>query len=74
MTKSVEITFARSAKLSGGVAVLLVADGAKPGPAAEIADPGGVLAKALKVSDFKGKARASVNIVAPAASPAAPLR
>ncbi len=69
MTKTVDITFARSAKATGGLAVLTAAEGAKPGPAASEVDPGGVLAKALKVSEFKGKARASVDILAPAESP-----
>ncbi|MEX0955614.1 MAG: leucyl aminopeptidase [Rhizobiaceae bacterium] len=69
MTKSVEITFTQSAKPAGGVAVLLAAEGAAPGPAADV-DPGGVLDKALRVSEFKGKARAAVDILAPAASPA----
>ncbi|MBO6719313.1 MAG: leucyl aminopeptidase [Rhizobiaceae bacterium] len=70
MTKSVEITFARSAKPAGGLAVL-VADGKGAlGPAAVDVDPGGVLEKALRVSEFKGKARSAVDIVAPAGSPA----
>jgi leucyl aminopeptidase len=70
MTKSVEISFAQSGKLSGGLAVLLAAEGAAPGPVAAGVDPEGVLEKALRVSLFKGKARAAVDIVAPAGSSA----
>ncbi len=70
MTKSVEITFAQSAKLKGGVAVLLAAEGADPGPAAAEVDAGGVLSRAVSVSEFKGKARAAIDILAPAGSKA----
>ena len=70
MTKSVEITFTQSAKPTGGVAVLLAAEGAEPARSAADVDPGGVLEKALRVSEFKGKARAAVDILAPAESPA----
>ncbi|MBO6902241.1 MAG: leucyl aminopeptidase [Rhizobiaceae bacterium] len=70
MPKSVEITFARSAKPAGGVAVVLAAEGGKPGPSAEAVDPAGVLKKALKVAEFKGKARTTVDVIAPSGSSA----
>ncbi|MBO6539105.1 MAG: leucyl aminopeptidase [Rhizobiaceae bacterium] len=70
MSKSVEITFTRSAKPSAGLAVLLAAEGAAPGPSAQAVDPAGVLEKALKIADFKGKARSAVDVIAPAQSSA----
>ncbi|MBO6725590.1 MAG: leucyl aminopeptidase [Rhizobiaceae bacterium] len=70
MSKSVEITFTRSAKPSAGLAVLLAAEGAAPGPSAQAVDPAGVLEKALKVAEFKGKARSVVDVIAPAQSSA----
>ncbi|GAB5508138.1 MAG: leucyl aminopeptidase [Rhizobiaceae bacterium] len=70
MSKSVEITFTRSAKPSAGLAVLLAAEGAVPGSSAQAVDPAGVLEKALKIADFKGKARSAVDVIAPAQSAA----
>ena len=70
MSKSVEITFARTAKPASGVAVLLAAEGGALGASASAVDPAGVLEKALKVAEFKGKARAAVDVIAPAQSPA----
>ncbi len=63
-----EITFARSAKPTDGLAVLLASSGAKFGEVAKDVDPGNVIEKAVKVSGFSGKALASLDLVAPAGS------
>ncbi|MBX3575685.1 MAG: leucyl aminopeptidase [Rhizobiaceae bacterium] len=65
-----DITFSRSAKAAGGLAVLLAATGGKLGSAAKALDPGKVLAKAFKVSGFTGKPLSVVDLLAPARSPA----
>jgi leucyl aminopeptidase len=64
------ITFARIATPKKGTVVLLAAKGGDlPELSGEI-DPGGVLPKAVKVSDFSGKAKSVVDVVAPAESSA----
>src|SRR5262245_22042726 len=68
MPSTVEITFTRSAKPSDGLAVLLSAAGAEFTAAAELADPGKVIEKAVKVSGFSGKALATLDLIAPAGS------
>jgi len=70
MPKTIEITFARSARPSDGLAVLLAADGARLGAAAETVDPAKVLQKVFRITGFKGKARGAVDVVAPEASAA----
>ncbi len=65
-----EIIFSRTAKQSSGVAVILSgADGAVSAGAG-IADPQEVSKKAAKIADFKGKEMATLDILAPAGSPA----
>jgi leucyl aminopeptidase len=70
MSKTIEITFARSAKPTDGLAILLSADGGKLGAAAESVDPAKVLQKVFRVTGFKGKARSAVDVIAPQASAA----
>ncbi|WP_425418813.1 leucyl aminopeptidase [Oricola indica] len=69
MTVHPTFTFAKSTAPKKGAAVFLVAKGGKPPAMAEEADPSGVIAKAIDVSKFDGKAKSVVDIVAPAGSP-----
>jgi len=69
MTVLPTISFARIAAPKKGTAVILAAkDGKLPALAAEI-DPSGILAKAIEVAKFKGKAKAVVDVVAPGGAP-----
>ena len=70
MSKSLEISFARSARPSGGLAVVLAGDGGKRGEAGAIADPGGVLDRATRIAGFSNKFGAVLDVVAPERSPA----
>ena len=69
MSRTIEISFARSAKPSDELSVLLAADGGRLGAAAQVADPSGVLTRAFRISGFRGKARAATEVVAPQGSP-----
>jgi leucyl aminopeptidase len=70
MTSKFDITFARSAKASGGTAVVLkLADGDGYSGGAGV-DPAGALARAAKTSKFKGKFGAKMDVLAPQDSPA----
>ncbi|MBN9036816.1 MAG: leucyl aminopeptidase [Rhizobiales bacterium] len=69
MSRTIEISFARSAKPSDELSVLLAADGGRLGAAAQAVDPSGVLARAFRISGFRGKARATTEIVAAQGSP-----
>ena len=68
MALGLEIVFASSAAPVEGVAAALVGSGSAFGPivAALDAKSGGALQKAAAAADFKGKARAAVEILAPA--------
>ena len=69
MTVLPTISFAKIAAPKKGTAVLFVADGGKlPEIAAEI-DPSGVLANAIKIARFSGKAKSVVDVLAPAGAP-----
>ena len=70
MTSQLDITFARSARPAGGHAIVLAAQGAKLGESASAVDPAGVLARAVKIAEFKGAAFSSMDVIAPAESPA----
>jgi leucyl aminopeptidase len=69
MPNVVDIVFTRTAKPGDGLAVIVAAAGAKFGPSVADADPGNVLDKAAKVSAFTGKALATLDLIAPSASP-----
>ncbi len=70
MTVKFEIAFAKSARIAGGVAVLLKTIEAKHAAGADIADPDDVLSKATRVAKFTGKSLRSLDVVAPHGSPA----
>ncbi len=70
MSVEIDISFAKSAKVSGGLAVAIGTEASPVSEAARGFDPAGVLDKAVSVAGFKGKAYATVDILAPKDSPA----
>ncbi len=69
MTVTVDVTISKSAKVKGGLAILLVAeDGAPAGGA--LVDPEGVSGKASELVAFKAGQFAKCEILAPHGSPA----
>jgi leucyl aminopeptidase len=70
MKSKFEFTFARSIKVSGGVAILLKTADADDYAGAEAADPRGVAVRAGRAARFKSKAFATLDILAPEGSPA----
>jgi leucyl aminopeptidase len=71
MSRSIEISFSRAPKaISGGLAVLLVSEPGGISEAAAMVDPANRIERAVRVAEFKGKAMATLDIVAPADSPA----
>ncbi|MGN6468968.1 MAG: leucyl aminopeptidase [Rhizobiaceae bacterium] len=74
MSRTIEISFSRTPKAISGagsaLAVLLVAENGGLGEAAAAVDPGKRIARAIEVAEFKGKAMATLDIIAPAESPA----
>jgi len=65
MPRTIEISFARSAKPSDELSILLAAEGGRLGPAAAAVDPAGVLERAFRIAAFTGKVRTFAEIVAP---------
>ncbi|MAY60972.1 MAG: leucyl aminopeptidase [Rhizobiales bacterium] len=70
MSVEIDISFAKSTKISGGLAVAVGSEASPVPEAARAFDPAGVLDKAVSVAGFKGKAYATVDILAPKDSPA----
>ncbi|MGV8939763.1 MAG: leucyl aminopeptidase [Allorhizobium sp.] len=69
MSAKLDITFAKSVKLAGDLAILLkTAEGDRPAGVAE-ADPENVYAKAAKVAKFSAKSMSLLDIVAPHGAP-----
>ncbi|MGV1792482.1 leucyl aminopeptidase [Rhizobium sp. A37_96] len=69
MSVKFEISFAKSARLSGGLAILLKGTDSELPAGAESADPANVFARAAPVSGFKSKVLSSLDIIAPEAAP-----
>lgn len=69
MPAKFQISFAKTARADGGVAVLLKLSGDQPPAGAADADPAGVYAKASTVGEFSGKSASVLDIVAPHGSP-----
>jgi len=65
MTSKFDISFARSAKASGGTAIVLKLTDSDGYSGASAVDPAGVLARAAKTSKFKGKFGARMEVLAP---------
>jgi leucyl aminopeptidase len=71
MSRTVEISFSRASKaISGGLAVLPISEQGGVSEAAATVDPADRIGRAVRVAEFKGKAMATLDIVAPADSPA----
>ena len=68
MKSRFEFTFARSAKVSGGTAVVLKLQDSSGYSGGDNADPAGVLARAARTAKFKGKLLAKMDILAPQGS------
>ncbi|TCL70242.1 leucyl aminopeptidase [Rhizobium sp. BK251] len=69
MSAKFEVSFSKSVRLSAGLAILLKASGSELPAGAEAADPANVFAKAAKIAQFSGKARKTLDIIAPEGSP-----
>ncbi|MBX4928371.1 leucyl aminopeptidase [Rhizobium binae] len=69
MSAKFDISFAKSAKLNSGLAILLKTAEANAAAGAETADPAGVIGKAAKIARFSGKSMAALDIVAPEGAP-----
>lgn len=75
MSAKFDISFANSASLENALAVTLQASGdAQAAAGASEADPGGVIARAAKISGFSAKSMATLDVIAPHGSSADRLR
>ena len=70
MSAKFDISFSKSAKISGGLTILLKASESDLAAGAEIADPAGVIARAAKIAKFRAKPMSALDLVAPEGSPA----
>jgi leucyl aminopeptidase len=74
MSRKIDVSFSRPPKAASGagtgLAVLLATEEGGIGDAAALVDPGHCVERAMRVAEFKGKAMATLDIVAPADSPA----
>ncbi|TCU11010.1 leucyl aminopeptidase [Rhizobium sullae] len=70
MAAKFDISFSKSAKISGGLSILLKASDADLAAGAEIADPASVIARAMKIAKFSAKPVSTLDLVAPEGSPA----
>ncbi|RFB96233.1 leucyl aminopeptidase [Rhizobium leguminosarum bv. trifolii] len=69
MSAKFEISFSKSAKLTGGLAILLKTGEADSAAGAETVDPAGVIAKAARIARFSAKSMSALDIVAPEGAP-----
>ncbi|KKX34384.1 leucyl aminopeptidase [Rhizobium sp. LC145] len=65
-----DISFANSARIDAGLAILLKFSGQNPAAGAAEADPAGVIAKAAEIAKFSSKAMTTLDILTPQGSPA----
>ena len=70
MTGKIDISFSKSHRVTGGVAVLLKTVEAELPAGMADADPAGVFGRAAKVAKFTGKSMSTLDIVAPHGSEA----
>jgi leucyl aminopeptidase len=66
MTDLAKISFARPAAKPAGTIVILVGDDLSPGKSASVLGVGKLLARAAAAAEFKGKAKTSLELIAPA--------
>ncbi len=69
MSVKFEISFVKTARLNGGLAILLKDTDSELPAGAASADPANVFAKAARIARFTAKGLASLDIVAPEGSP-----
>ncbi|WP_420408954.1 leucyl aminopeptidase [Hoeflea sp.] len=65
MSMSIEVSFAKPAKVSGGLAVATATVSEPVSEAARSVDVSGQLDKAVKIAGFKGKAQSTMDLLAP---------
>ncbi|MCC2609224.1 leucyl aminopeptidase [Neorhizobium petrolearium] len=70
MSVKFDISFAKSAKIDGGLAIQLKLAGDGPAAGAADVDPAGIVARAAEIGKFSGKAMTTLDIIAPQSSPA----
>lgn len=68
MKSRFEFTFARSAKVSGGTAVVFKVQDSNAYSGGETVDPAGILPRAARTAKFKGKLLARMDVLAPQGS------
>jgi leucyl aminopeptidase len=68
MTSTFDITFARSAKATGGTAIVFKTSDADGWSGAETVDPAGLLPRAARIAKFKGKFGTKLDLIAPQGS------
>ncbi len=68
MSVKFDISFAKSAKLEGGLAILLKLVGDAAAAGAAEADPAGILPRASEISKFSGKLMSVLDLIAPQGS------
>ncbi|MGK6312769.1 leucyl aminopeptidase [Neorhizobium sp. DT-125] len=70
MSLKFDISFAKSARIDGGLAIQLKLAGDGPAAGAAEADPAGIVARASEIGRFSGKPMTVLDIIAPQGSPA----
>lgn len=65
MSAKYQISFAKTARMDGGLAILLKLSGDRPPAGAAEADPAGIFAKAAGIAEFTGKSATVLDIIAP---------
>ncbi len=70
MSKSIDISFSRADKARSGLIVLLAAEDARMADTAMSIGPDSSLDRAIRISGFKGKAMAALDLIAPAGTDA----
>ncbi len=70
MSAAFEISFARTAKISGGLVVALKAADGDSVAAEAVVDPAGTLPRAIKIAKYNARFGAVLDLVAPQGSPA----
>ncbi|MDI7861078.1 leucyl aminopeptidase [Rhizobiaceae bacterium n13] len=70
MSANIEITFSKSVRLHGGLAILLKTVEGDAAAGASLADPESVIGRAAKIAQFSAKSGSALDLVAPQGSPA----
>ena len=65
MKRTIEVTFADSSEPKGGLAIIAATTGGTTARSAAVVDPEGVVGRAADVTGFRGKAKATNEILAP---------